>query len=71
MYKRPVDDKASTGVLSFITNCTSIARLSSEDIIVDRDVFKINNGNLKISSFTFQMKEHQKICLVVTHIFLR
>ena len=53
-----VDDKASNGVLSFLTNCTSIARLSSADIIVDRDVFKINNGNLKISSFTFQSVEN-------------
>ena len=26
--------------------------------IVDRDVFKINNGNLKISSFTFQSVEN-------------
>lgn len=53
-----VDDKASNGVLSFFTNCTSIVRLSSSSIIVDRDVFKINNGNLKISSFTYQGVEN-------------
>lgn len=47
----------TNSVLGFLTNCKTISRLFGT-IIVDNNLFKINYGNLKLTSFTHQSVEN-------------
>ena len=46
-------DGSSNGVLSFLTNCTSLNSAFTGNIIVDNNVFKLKQGNLKFTNLSW------------------